>query len=56
MADFTNLILLVCASLGAMAFGVLSAYAVLRGAFALMRPTGQRQAVKTRTETARDAV
>jgi hypothetical protein len=56
MADFTNLILLVCASLGAMAFGVLSAYAVLRGAFALMRPAGQRLEVKRRTETASGAV
>lgn len=56
MADFTNLILLVGASLGAMAFGVLSAYAMLRGAFALMRPAGRRQAVQTSTETARSAV
>lgn len=56
MADFTNLILLVGASLGAMAFGVLSAYAMLRWAFALMRPAGRRQAVQTSTETARSAV
>ncbi|HEU5457164.1 MAG TPA: hypothetical protein VFU68_00960 [Terracidiphilus sp.] len=53
MADFTNLVLLIAASMGAMAFGVLSAYALLRGAFALMRPAGARPAVKQRAETAR---
>lgn len=52
MADFTNLILLVGASMGAMAFGVLSAYAVLRGAFALMRPAGARPQVKRTAEAA----
>lgn len=56
MADVTNLVLLICASLGAMAFGVLSAYALLRGAFVLMRPAGARPAVKQSTETAQGAI
>ena len=52
MADFTNLVLLIGALMGAMAFGVLSAYALLRGAFALMRPAGARTQVKQTAEAA----
>jgi hypothetical protein len=37
MQNFTNLIMLVCASLAAMAFGVLAAYGILRIAFSIFR-------------------
>ena len=42
MADFLNLVLLICASVGAMAFGILAAYGILRTGFALMRPRESR--------------
>jgi hypothetical protein len=54
LADLLNFAMLVCASIGSMAFGILAAYAILRAGFALMRP--QRPAipvVKTQTEPAR---
>ena len=51
MMDQLNLLMLVCASVGSLAFGVLSAYAVLRGAFALMRPQ-PRLVVKPQPEAA----
>ena len=38
MADLLNLAMLISATVGAMAFGILAAYAVLRVVFALMRP------------------
>jgi hypothetical protein len=53
MADLLNLAMLVCASVGSMAFGVLAAYGILRVGFALMRPQAQRAAVKARAEVAR---
>jgi hypothetical protein len=53
MTDVLNLTMLICASLGAMAFGVLAAYAVLRAGFALIRPPRRPAAVKTRPEMAR---
>jgi len=37
MADLLNLAMLVCATLGSMAFGILAAYGILRAGFALMR-------------------
>lgn len=46
-----NLTMLVCASIGSLALGVLTAYAVLRGAFALMRPQ-QPVPVAVKTEIA----
>ncbi len=56
MADILNLAMLICASLGAMAFGILAAYAILRATFAFMRPRNtQTQApapVKTQNEAA----
>ena len=53
MADTLNLIMLICASLGSMAFGVLAAYGIFRVGFALMRPRQpQRVAVKTQPEAA----
>lgn len=48
MTDLVNFVMLIAASLGSMAFGVLAAYAVLRAGFALMRPQPQRVAVKAR--------
>lgn len=45
-----DLLMLICASLGAMAFGVLTAYGIFRCAFALMRPRRQGVPVKARAE------
>ena len=44
MVDSLNFLMLVCAIVGSMAFGVLSAYWLFKMAFALMRPR-PRQAV-----------
>ena len=41
MADLLNLAMLICASVGAMAFGIFAAYAILRVGFVLMRPRRQ---------------
>jgi hypothetical protein len=38
MTDFINLVMLVCAAIGSMAFGVLAAYGIFKFGFALMRP------------------
>jgi hypothetical protein len=53
MTDFLNLGMLICASVGSMAFGVLAAYGILRAGFALMRPEARHEATKTRVEVAR---
>jgi hypothetical protein len=52
MADLLNLTMLACATVGSMALGVLSAYAIFRVGFALMRPQRRPVAVKTQPETA----
>jgi hypothetical protein len=52
MTDLLNLAMLICASVGSMAFGILAAYGILRAGFALMRPQVRRVAVKTRAEVA----
>ncbi|HEY1647644.1 MAG TPA: hypothetical protein VGF96_06670 [Terracidiphilus sp.] len=39
--------MLICATLGSMAFGILAAYAILRVGFAVIRPQQQPVAVKT---------
>ena len=54
MADLLNLIMLVCASVGSMAFGVLLAYGIFRFAFGIMRLQSRRPAVgvKPTPETA----
>jgi hypothetical protein len=49
MADLLNLAVLVCASVGSMAFGILAAYGILRVGFALMRPQVRPVAVKAQT-------
>jgi hypothetical protein len=38
MTDAVNFVMLIAASVGSTAFGVLSAYGVLRFAFSVMRP------------------
>ena len=53
MTDLLNLTMLVAASAGSLAFGILAAYAVLRTAFGLMRPREVRVPVKARPELAR---
>jgi hypothetical protein len=50
MVDF---VMLVCASLASMGFGILAAYWVLRAGFALMRPRSQRVTLKAQPEVAR---
>ena len=52
MTDLLNLLMLICASVGSMAFGVLAAYAIFRCAFSLMQPRKAPVAVKARPETA----
>lgn len=52
MADGLNLVMLVCASVGSMAFGVLTAYGIFRAGFALMRPRTKPVAVKSQPEVA----
>lgn len=52
MANLLNLTMLICASVGSMAFGVLVAYGIFRAGFALLRPQARPAAVKARRETA----
>jgi len=53
MAELLNLIMLICATVGSLAFGILTAYGVLRAGFALMRPQQRPTAMKVQTEAAR---
>jgi hypothetical protein len=53
MTDLMNLAMLVCASVGSMAFGILAAYGVLRVGFSLMRPQPRPVAVKVQPQEAR---
>jgi hypothetical protein len=55
MADFLNLVLLICASVGSLAFGILAAYGILRAGFAMMKPRERRVALKPQTRAARIA-
>ena len=52
MADALNLVMLVCAAVGSMAFGVLMAYGVFRVGFALMRPRIERVPIKVQAQLA----
>ena len=52
MADLFNLMMLICAGVGSMAFGVLAAYGVFRSGFAMMRPRQPALPVKAQTEPA----
>ena len=51
MADFFNLAMLVAASAGALSFGILAAYAILRAGFALMSHQKRSQAFKPQPQT-----
>jgi hypothetical protein len=53
MADLLNLVMLISASAGSLAFGILAAYAVLRMGFALMKPQPRPAVIKTPPEMAR---
>ena len=50
MTDLLNLVMLVAASAGSLAFGVLAAYGVLRGVFAVLRPQGRPAMVKAQPQ------
>lgn len=50
MADF---VMLVCAAVASMGFGILAAYWILRAGFALMRPRPQRVILKAQADVAR---
>ena len=52
MTDALNLGMLVCATVGSMAFGVLTAYGIFRVGFAMMRPRPRTVPVKTQPEAA----
>jgi hypothetical protein len=53
MGNLLDFAMLICASLGAMAFGILAAFGILRAGFALMRPQRLRTPVKPQPEVAR---
>jgi hypothetical protein len=55
MTDLLNLSMLICASVGSLAFGILAAYGILRAGFALMKPPERRVGLKARTQAARIA-
>ena len=52
MADSLNFLMLVCASVGSLAFGVLSAYGILRVGFWLMGRPPRTAPAKVRPEVA----
>jgi len=51
MTDSLNLVMLVAASAGSLAFGVLAAYAILRVGFTFMRPQERPAVVKPQAQT-----
>jgi hypothetical protein len=53
MGNMLDLAMLILASVGALAFGILTAYAILRVGFALMRAPRQPALVKTQPQAAR---
>jgi hypothetical protein len=53
MSNLLDLAMLFCACLGAMAFGILAAFLILRGGFALMRPARRQAPVEPQPEAAR---
>jgi hypothetical protein len=55
MADLLNLVMLICASIGSLAFSILAAYGILRMGFALMKPRRQRVGLKAQPQAARIA-
>jgi hypothetical protein len=55
MTDFLNVVMLVAASAGALAFGVLAAYGMFHVGFALMRPRGREAVVKSQPQSQPEA-
>ena len=53
MTSLLDFVMLICASLGAMAFGILMAFFILRAGFALLRPQHRQTPVKPQPEAAR---
>jgi hypothetical protein len=53
MTNWLDLTMLLAASVGALAFSILTAYAALRACFALMRAPRRQAPVKTRPQVAR---
>jgi hypothetical protein len=53
MADLLNLMMLILASIGAMAFSILAAYGTLRAGFSLMRRQPRPAPANPQTEAAR---
>jgi hypothetical protein len=52
MTDLVNFVMLIAASIGSLALGVLAAYGVLRMGFALMRPQRKASPVEARASVA----
>lgn len=50
MHDFMDMLMLVCASLAAMAFGVLGAYGICRMAFAILREHARSVTLEPQTK------
>jgi hypothetical protein len=50
MANLLDLLMLICACVAAMAFGILTAYITLRACFAWMRPQQRPAPVKPQPE------
>ncbi len=46
MSSLVDLLMLICAAVGSMAFGILAAYGILRAGFALLRPQQRALPVK----------
>jgi hypothetical protein len=51
MANILNFAMLICATVGSMAFGILAAYWILRAGFAIIRPKQRHAQVKVQPET-----
>jgi hypothetical protein len=53
VVDLLNLAMLICVSAGALAFGILAAYGILRAGFALIRPQARPAAMKVLPQAVR---
>jgi len=53
MADLLNFVMLICAAVGSLAFGLLAAYGILRAGFAVIHPQRRPVPVKPQPEAAR---
>jgi hypothetical protein len=52
LKEMADLVMLICAAIGSMAFGVLTAYGIFRVGFAMMRPRRATVSVKVSTQLA----